>query len=136
MTEHYLQGFGEVRDVQATIAHTYENDVLKPAKEMAGLYAIVERHRPARGAAAALARQVARGVHRQPGRRQRLLPVARHRRRRRRNIATVEQTIPVMIDLAENTCSARRCRAGAARRGVPRGPQKPHRAVRGAPPSC
>ena len=42
MTERFLQGFGEVREVQTTIAHTYENEVLKPAKEMAGLYAIIE----------------------------------------------------------------------------------------------
>jgi signal transduction histidine kinase len=42
VTERFLQGFGEVREVQTMISHTYENDVLKPAKEMAGLYAIIE----------------------------------------------------------------------------------------------
>jgi len=42
VTERFLQGFGEVRALQTTIAHTYENDVLKPAREMAGLYAIIE----------------------------------------------------------------------------------------------
>ena len=42
VTERFLQGFGEVREVQTTIAHTYENEVLKPAREMAGLYAIIE----------------------------------------------------------------------------------------------
>src|SRR6185436_13730665 len=42
VTERFLQGFGEVRAVQTMISHTYENDVIKPAKEMAGLYAIIE----------------------------------------------------------------------------------------------
>ena len=105
VTERFLQGFGEVREVQTTIAHTYENEVLKPAKEMAGLYAIIE------GAI---------------GRRDALLLPSLGKSREaftaglvaanafylslasdaaddaRRNIATVEQTIPVMIDLAEN----------------------------------
>jgi signal transduction histidine kinase len=105
VTERFLQGFGEVRAVQTTIAQTYENDVLKPAKEMAGLYAIIE------GAI---------------GRRDALLLPSLGKSREafttslvaanayylslasdavddaRRSIATVEQTIPVMIDLAEN----------------------------------
>ncbi|MCC6775568.1 MAG: HAMP domain-containing protein [Hyphomicrobiales bacterium] len=105
VTERFLQGFGEVREVQTTIAQTYENDVLKPAKEMAGLYAIIE------GAI---------------GRRDALLLPSLGKSREaftaglvaanafylslatdavddaRRSIATVEQTIPVMIDLAEN----------------------------------
>src|SRR6201982_1926902 len=42
VTERFLQGFGEVRALQTTIAHTYENEVLKPAREMAGLYANIE----------------------------------------------------------------------------------------------
>ena len=105
VTERFLQGFGEVRAVQTTISDTYEYDVLKPAREMAGLYAIIE------GAI---------------GRRDSLLLPALGKSREaftaslvaanafylslasdaadeaRRNITTVEQTIPVMIDLAEN----------------------------------
>src|SRR6266581_6291822 len=42
VTERFLQGFGEVREVVAAISQTYDNDVLKPAKDMAGLYAIIE----------------------------------------------------------------------------------------------
>src|SRR6516164_5842476 len=130
VTERFLQGFGEVRALQTTIAHTYENEVLKPAREMAGLYAIIEgaigardalllpslgksreadhnraylrersaqagtgdggalrhhrgRHRRARRVAVAFARKVARGVHREPRRRQCLLSVAGFGRRRR-----------------------------------------------------
>src|SRR5437667_11789803 len=42
VTERFLQGFGEVREIQSTISSTYESEVLKPAREMAGLYAIIE----------------------------------------------------------------------------------------------
>ena len=84
VTERFLQGFGEVRAVQTMISHTYENDVIKPAKEMAGLYAIIEGAIGKREALLlAFARKVARGVHHQSRRRQRLLPVARVGRRRR-----------------------------------------------------
>lgn len=105
VTERFLQGFGEVREVQTMIAQTYENEVLRSAKEMAGLYAIIE---------GAIGRRDAF-----------LLPSLGKSREAftaslvavnafylslasdavddaRRNIATVEQTIPVMIDLAEN----------------------------------
>ena len=42
VTERFLNGFGELRAVQATIAKTYEEQVLGPAKDMAGLYSIIE----------------------------------------------------------------------------------------------
>src|SRR3954451_5204880 len=42
VTERFLNGFGELRAVQATISKTYEEDVLKPARDMAGLYSITE----------------------------------------------------------------------------------------------
>ncbi len=105
VTERFLQGLGEVRAVQTQISHTYENDVIKPAKEMAGLYAIIE------GA-----------IGKREGE---LLPSLGKSRQTfttslvaanafylslasdaadeaKRSIATVEQTIPAMIDLAEN----------------------------------
>jgi len=41
-TEQFVAGFGDLRAVQATIATTYEHQVLVPAREMSGLYAIVE----------------------------------------------------------------------------------------------
>ena len=84
VTERFLNGFGELRAVQATITKTYEDQVLAPAKDMAGLYSIIEGatgHRdaliwPALG-------QIPRGLHRDAGRRQRLLSFAGHRRRPR-----------------------------------------------------
>ena len=78
VTERFLLGFGQVREVQAMIEQTYEGDVLKPAREMAGLYAIIEG---AIGKRDALLwpslGKVARGVHREPRRRQCLLSLAR-----------------------------------------------------------
>jgi signal transduction histidine kinase len=106
VTERFLQGFGEVRALQTTIAHTYENDVLKPAREMAGLYAIIEGSIGARDALllpslgksreAFTASLVAANAF--------YLSLASDAAdEARRNITTVEQTIPVMIDLAENS---------------------------------
>ena len=40
LTERFLQGFGELRALQTTISQTYENEVLKPAKDVVGLYSI------------------------------------------------------------------------------------------------
>jgi signal transduction histidine kinase len=105
VTERFLQGFSEVRAVQNTITHTYENDVIKPAKEMAGLYAIIEGAIGKREALllpslgksreAFTASLVAANAF--------YLSLASDAAEEaRRNIATVEQTIPVMIDLAEN----------------------------------
>ena len=106
VTERFLQGFGEVRALQTTIAHTYENDVLKPAREMAGLYAIIEGAIGARDALllpslgksreSFTASLVAANAF--------YLSLASDAAdEARRNITTVEQTIPVMIDLAENS---------------------------------
>ena len=105
VTERFLLGFGEVREVQTMIEHTYENDVLKPAREMAGLYAIIEGAIGKRDALlwpslgksreAFTASLVAANAF--------YLSLASDAADdARKNIATVEQTIPVMIDLAEN----------------------------------
>lgn len=105
VTERFLQGFGEVRAVQTMISHTYENDVIKPAKEMAGIYAIIEGAIGKRDALllpslgksreAFTASLVATNAFYMS-----LASAAADEARR--NITTVEQTIPVMIDLAEN----------------------------------
>jgi signal transduction histidine kinase len=106
VTEKFLQGFGELREVQATIAQTYENEVLKPAKEMAGLYAIIEGAVGQRDAlllpslgksreAFTTSLVAANAFYVSPLRSDAIDEA-------RRNIATIEQTVPVMIDLAEN----------------------------------
>ena len=118
VTERFLQGFGEVREVQTTIEHTYENDVLKPAKEMAGLYAIIEGAIGKRDALlwpslgksreAFTSSLVAANAFY-------LALAADAADEARRGIATVEQTIPVMIDLAENDLQRAALRALAQR---------------------
>jgi signal transduction histidine kinase len=42
VTERSLEGFVELRRVQATISKTYEDQILTPARDMAGLYSIIE----------------------------------------------------------------------------------------------
>ena len=105
VTERFLNGFGELRAVQATINKTYEDQVLAPAQDMAGLYAIIEGatgHRDAliwpslgKSREAFTAMLVAANSY--------YLSLARDAAEEaRRNIETIEKTIPVMIDLADN----------------------------------
>jgi signal transduction histidine kinase len=49
-TERFVAGFDDLRNAQAAIMSTYENQVLAPAREMSGLYAIVEGMIPDRNA--------------------------------------------------------------------------------------
>jgi hypothetical protein len=42
VAERFLQGFGELRDVQRTILQIYEHEVLKPAEEIVSLLAFTE----------------------------------------------------------------------------------------------
>jgi len=105
VTERFLNGFGDLRALQTKIKNTYEDQVLGPARDMAGLYSVIE------GAT---------------GRRDALIwpPLGRSREAftallvaansyylslstssaedARRNTDTIERTIPVMIDLADN----------------------------------
>jgi signal transduction histidine kinase len=105
VTERFLNGFGELRAVQATISKTYEDDVLKPARDMAGLYSIIEGatgHRDAliwpslgKSREAFTAMLVAANAY--------YLSVASNSAEdARRNTETIEKTIPVMADLADN----------------------------------
>ena len=42
VTERLLNGFGDLRGMQAKISKTYQDQVLAPAKDMAGLYSVIE----------------------------------------------------------------------------------------------
>jgi signal transduction histidine kinase len=106
VTERFLEGFGEVREVQTTISQIYENELLKPAKDMAGLYAIVESSIGSRDALLL----PSLGKSRESFTASLLAANAFYlslssdsAEEARANISTVEQTIPVMIDLAENS---------------------------------
>lgn len=105
VTERFLDGFGELRTLQATISKTYEEQVLAPAKDMAGLYAIIDSTIQQRNALigpslgksreAFTALLVATNSYY-------LSLSASAADEATRNISTIENTIPVMIDLAEN----------------------------------
>jgi signal transduction histidine kinase len=125
-TEQFLNGFGDLRAEQATITRTYEQQVLAPAKDMSGLYAIIDSATGKRDALiwpslgksreAFTAMLVAANSY--------YLSLASDAAKdARTNIETIEKTIPVMIDLADNDLqrSALRKlseRAAALRKGL------------------
>jgi signal transduction histidine kinase len=103
--EKFLDGFGEVRAIQATIAKTYEEKVLTPAREMAGLYAIIDGATGRRDALivpslgksreAFTSMLVAANAYY-------LSLASASAEEAKRSTDTIEKTIPVMLDLAEN----------------------------------
>jgi signal transduction histidine kinase len=105
VTDRFLNGFGELRAVQATITKTYEQQVLGPAREMAGLYSVIEGatgHRDAqiwpslgRSREAFTALLVAANAYY-------LSPGSGSAEDARRNTEAIEKTIPAMADLADN----------------------------------
>jgi signal transduction histidine kinase len=105
VTDRFLDGFGELRTLQASIAKTYEEQVQGPARDMAGLYSIIEGatgHRDAliwpslgKSREAFTALLVAANSYY-------LSFTTASAEDARRNTDTIEKTIPVMNDLAEN----------------------------------
>jgi signal transduction histidine kinase len=105
VTERFLNGFDKLRAVQATISKTYEEQVLTPARDMAGLYSIIEGatgHRDAqiwpslgKSREAFTALLVAADAYY-------LSLATASAEEARRDTETIEQTIPEMSDLADN----------------------------------
>src|SRR5665213_3549198 len=105
VTDRFLNGFGELRGVQAKISKTYEEQVLTPARDMAGLYAIIEDatgHRDApiwpsleQSREAFTAMLVAANAYY-------LSLATASAEEARRNTDTIAKTIPEMTDLADN----------------------------------
>jgi signal transduction histidine kinase len=105
VTKRFLSGFDELRGVQATITKTYEQEVLNPARDMAGLYSIIEGatgHRDAliwpslgKSREAFTAMLVAANSYY-------LSLATASAEEASRNTETIQQTIPVMSDLADN----------------------------------
>jgi signal transduction histidine kinase len=105
VTERFLDGFGQLRTVQTKISKTYEEQVLGPAKDMAGLYSIIEGatgHRDAliwpslgKSREAFTTMLVAANSYY-------LSLATASAEEARRNSETIEKTIPVMSDLADN----------------------------------
>ena len=104
-TERFLSGFGELRTLQTTITRTYEDQILAPAKDMAGLYSIIEgatsrrdaRIWPALGKSRETftATLVAANAYY-------LAPALTSADEVRKNTDAIERTIPVMIDFSDN----------------------------------
>ena len=126
VTERFLNGFGELRGVQATISKTYEQQVLAPAREMAGLYSIIEGATGRRDALiwpslgksreAFTAMLVAANAYY-------LSLATASAEEARRNTEMIEKTIPVMSDLADNDLQRMalqrlQARAAALREGL------------------
>jgi signal transduction histidine kinase len=105
VTSRFLDGFGDLRTVQSTIAKTYNEQVLAPTRDMAGLYSIIEGatgHRDAliwpslgKSREAFTSLLVAANTYY-------LSLDSASAQEARRNTDTIEKTIPVMTDLAEN----------------------------------
>ncbi len=105
ITERFLGAFGDLRALQSTITRSYEDEVLKPAKQMAGLYAIIESATGTKDALIApafgksrenfAAMLVAANAY--------YLSLASDAAEEARtNIRRIEDAIPVMGDLADN----------------------------------
>jgi signal transduction histidine kinase len=125
-TERFVAGFDELRNVQSAIMDTYENQVLRPAREMSGLHAIVEGATTDRNSliwpALGKSREsfsttlVQTDVFYLQHETDAAAEVTR-------NLERIESTIPVMLDLAENELQrgalrAIQTRAAAWRMGI------------------
>ena len=119
-TERFVAGFGDLRNVQTTISNTYEHQVLTPAREMSGLYAIVEGATTDRTALIWPALSKSREAFSTTLVLTNVFYLTQTQRDRRggdpKNLETIEGTIPVMLDLPTTTCSAARSARSAIAR--------------------
>jgi signal transduction histidine kinase len=123
-TERFVAGFDQLRNVQTAIMDTYQNQVLAPAREMSGLYAIVEGATTDRSALVwpSLSRSresfsttlVLTEIFYLQHASETATEVTR-------NLQRIESTIPVMLDLADNDLQRGALRAIQARAAAWRG---------------
>lgn len=126
ITERFIKGFDELRAVRFLLSSTYDTEVLRPARELAGLYAILDsstenrqslispslgKSREAFNAMLLAANAYYLSIAKDSG------------EEAKRNAEIIERTAPVMIDLAEgdlqrSALAALRERAGTIRRGL------------------
>ncbi|WP_159005930.1 HAMP domain-containing sensor histidine kinase [Bradyrhizobium sp. S69] len=126
VTERFLDGFGELRTVQAAISKTYEQQVLGSTRDMAGLYSIIEGatgHRDApiwpelgKSREAFTATLVAANGYY-------FSQNQASAEEARRNIDTIDKTVPEMASLADNDLQRMalerlKDRTGALREGL------------------
>jgi signal transduction histidine kinase len=105
VTEKFLAGFGDLRATQARIARTYETEILKPVRDMAGLYAIID------GASGSHDALIWPSLTKSREAFSATLVAANSyylsfstgaAEEAQRSLETIERTIPVLMDLAEN----------------------------------
>jgi signal transduction histidine kinase len=104
-TEQFVQGFGALRGVQSEIATVYEHQVLRPAREMAGLYAIIEAATPSLAALIWPALSKSRDSFSTTLVLTNSFYLTQTRETAEeiaKNLETIEGAIPVMLDLADN----------------------------------
>jgi signal transduction histidine kinase len=104
-TERFVAGFGDLRNVQTTIANTYEHQVLTPAREMSGLYSIVEGATTDRAALIWPALSKSREAFSTTLVLTNIFYLTQARETAEevtKNLETIEDTIPVMLDLSDN----------------------------------
>jgi signal transduction histidine kinase len=105
VTERFLNGFGELRALQTTITNTYEEQVLAPARDMAGLYSIIEgatgHHDAPIWPSLGKSRDAFTGMLVAANAYYLSLAVE-SAEEARRNIAAIEKSVPVMSNLADN----------------------------------
>lgn len=104
-TERFVAGFGDLRNVQSAIASAYESQVLKAVQEMAGLYAIMETGTRERSSLI----WPSLSKSRESFSTTLVLTNAFYLTQTRdiaeeilKNLESIEGTIPVMLDLADN----------------------------------
>jgi signal transduction histidine kinase len=104
-TERFVAGFGDLRNVQSAIGSAYESQVLKSVQEMAGLYAIMENGTRERSSLI----WPSLSKSRESFSTTLVLTNAFYLTQTRdiaeeilRNLESIESTIPVMLDLADN----------------------------------
>jgi signal transduction histidine kinase len=104
-TERFVAGFNDLRNVQSAISTAYENQVLKAAQEMAGLYAIMENGTREQSSliwpSLSKSRESFSNVLVQTNAFY-LTQTREIAEELLKNLDTIEDTIPVMLDLADN----------------------------------
>jgi hypothetical protein len=121
----FLAGFEELKAVRGALVQTYDREVLKPAREMAGLYGIIDSATVNKGSLIWPALGKSRESYSTALVAANAFYLGQELRAvsdTRESLATIERTIPVMLDLADNTLQktalqALGQRAGAFRAG-------------------
>ena len=126
ITERFITGFDDLRAVRSSLSSIYDTDVLRPARDMAGLYAIIDSTISGTPSLILPSLSKSRGSFNAmllAANAYYLSLSADAGDEAKRNAEVIERTAPVMIDLAStdlqrNALTALRDRALSIRRGL------------------